>query len=392
MRSSARSAADVLAPLASRKDERAGLGRTFAIRLWDGSELPPPSGAAPVATLVVRSPAALARAVREPTEVGLGRAWVLGELDVEGDFEAALAAGEEMRGLSLGVRDKLAALAVARRHGALRLRSPERPRSEAQLSGRRHSLARDRDAVRHHYDVSNAFYGIVLGPTMVYSCAYFADPIEELEAAQERKLDVVCHKLRLQPGERFLDVGCGWGSLVLHAAARHDVHAVGITLSEPQAKLARERVAAAGVADRCEIRVADYRELDDGPYDKIASVAMVDHVGAAQLEEYAHALRSLLRLGGLLLNHGITRASPRPWDDKGFVARFVFPDGELESLDTIVRALERAGLEVRDVESLREHYALTLWLAQVLAGALGGRHSLPLARSALAARAREATS
>ena len=364
------SVADVLAPLTVRLDERTGGARSFAIRLWDGSELPPPGGTMPVATLVVRSPAALALVVREPNEVGIGRAWVAGELDVEGDLEEALGTGEAMRGLALGARDRLAALTVARRLGALHLRAPKPPRSEVRLSGRRHSLRRDRSAVRHHYDVSNAFFRIVLGPTMVYSCAYFADPDEGLDEAQERKLEVVCRKLMLQPGERFLDVGCGWGSLVLHAAERFGVHAVGITLSEPQAELARERVAAAGLADRCEIRVADYRELGDGPYDKIASVGMVEHVGAEKLGEYARTLRSLLRPGGLLLNHGITRASPRPWDDKSFVARFVFPDGELESVDTIVRELERAGLEVRDVESLREHYALTLrrWLANLAAG------------------------
>jgi cyclopropane-fatty-acyl-phospholipid synthase len=275
-----------------------------------------------------------------------------------------------MRGLSFGARDKLAALGAARRLGALRLRTPAPPDSEARMSGRRHSLRRDRAAVRHHYDVSNDSFRTVLGPSMVYSCAYFAEPGEELDAAQERKLDVVCRKLRLEPGERFLDVGCGWGSLVVHAAERYGVRAVGITLSEPQAEEARERAAQAGVAELCDIRVADYRELADGPYDKIASVGMVEHVGAANLPEYARTLRRLLRPGGLLLNHGITRAEPQAWDDRSFIARFVFPDGELESLGTVVHALEEEGLEVRDVESLREHYALTLrrWLANLAAG------------------------
>jgi cyclopropane-fatty-acyl-phospholipid synthase len=363
-------AAEVLGPLAERIDARIAGTRAFAVRFWDGSELPPPGGDSVEVTLVVRSPAALARILREPNEVGLGRAWISGELDVEGDLEQALAAGEAMRGVSLGTREKLAALAAARRLGALRLRPPAAPRSEARLSGHRHSLERDRAAVRHHYDVSNAFFRIVLGPTMVYSCAYFAGPDEELDTAQERKLDVVCRKLRLEPGERFLDVGCGWGALVVHAAERYGVRAVGITLSEPQAEYARERVADAGLADRCEIRVADYREVPDGPFDKIASIGMVEHVGAAKLGDYARTLRALLQPGGLLLNHGITRAAPRGWDDKSFVARFVFPDGELESLGTTVRALELAGLEVRDVESLREHYSLTLrrWLANLAAG------------------------
>jgi cyclopropane-fatty-acyl-phospholipid synthase len=364
------SAAEILAPLAERIDARAAETRRFAIRFWDGSELPPPGGNGPAVTLVVRTPAALARVLREPNEVGLGRAWISGELAVEGDLEQALAAGEAMRGVSLGVKDKLAALAAARRLGAVRLRPPARPTSEARLSGSRHSLQRDRAAVRHHYDVSNRFFRIVLGPTMVYSCAYFADPGEELESAQERKLDVVCRKLRLEPGERFLDVGCGWGALVVQAAKRYGVWAVGITVSEPQAEYARQRAAEAGVADRCEIRVADYREVADGPFDKIASVGMVEHVGTAMLGDYARTLRELLRPGGLLLNHGITRARPRGWDDKSFIARFVFPDGELESLGTTVRTFELAGLEVRDVESLREHYALTLrrWLANLAAG------------------------
>jgi cyclopropane-fatty-acyl-phospholipid synthase len=363
-------AAEILAPLAERIDARAAGRRGFAVRFWDGSKLPPSGGGAAVVTLVVRSPAALARVLREPNEVGLGRAWISGELDVEGDLEQALEAGEALRGVSLGARDKLAAFGAARRLGALRLRALGALRSEARLAGGRHSLQRDRAAVRHHYDVSNAFFRIVLGPTMVYSCAYFVDLSEGLEVAQERKLDVVCRKLRLEPDERFLDVGCGWGALVLHAAQRYGVRAVGITLSEPQADYARVRVAEAGIADRCEIRVADYRELEEGPFDKIASVGMVEHVGAARLGDYARTLRTLLRPGGLLLNHGITRASPRCWDDKSFISRFVFPDGELESLGTTVRTLELAGLEVRDIESLREHYSLTLrrWLANLAAG------------------------
>lgn len=364
-----RSAAAALAGVAARLDARAGGGRRFAIRFWDGSELPLPGGAGPEAVLVVRSPRALAYVLREPNELGLGRAWVSGDLDLEGDLDRALATAGSLR-VRLGGRDRLAALAAARRLGALGLRAPTPPAGEARLAGRRHSLRRDREAVRHHYDVSNAFYRIVLGPTMVYSCAYFDSPDEDLDAAQEGKLDLICRKLRLGPDDRLLDVGCGWGSLVLHAAERYGARAVGITLSEPQAELARERIGAAGLADRCEIRVADYREVSDGPYDKIASVGMVEHVGADKLGEYAESLRRLLRPGGLLLNHGITRVSPRPWDRKSFIASFVFPDGELESAATVIGALERAGLELRHVESLREHYALTLrrWLENLAAG------------------------
>lgn len=359
-------AAAALAGVAAQLDARAEDGRRFAIRFWDGSELPPPGGGEPDAVLVVRSPRALAYVLREPNELGLGRAWVAGDLDLEGDLDRALATVESLR-VRLDVRGRLAALTAARRLGALGLRPPAPPAGEARVAGRRHSLRRDREAVRHHYDVSNAFYRIVLGPTLVYSCAYFDSPEEGLDAAQERKLDVVCRKLRLREGDRLLDVGCGWGSLVLHAAERYGARPVGITLSEPQAELARERIRAAGLADRCEIRVADYRETSDGPYDKIASVGMVEHVGARRLDEYARTLRSLLRPGGLLLNHGITRAEPHPWNRKSFIASFVFPDGELVSAATAIGALERAGLELRDVESLREHYALTLrrWLANL---------------------------
>ena len=241
------------------------------------------------------------------------------------------------------------------------------PASELRGRGRRHSLDRDRIAVRHHYDVSNAFYRRLLGPSLVYSCAYFASPDESLEVAQERKLELVCQKLRLQAGERLLDIGAGWGSLLLHAARHHGVRGVGITLSEPQAAHARARVREAGLSDRIEIRVADYREVDDGPYDKIASVGMVEHVGIAHLGAYAARIARLLRPGGLLLNHGIARMFSDPAGAKSLIQRYVFPDGELPRLADVVTALQGGGLEPRDVESLREHYGLTLrrWLANL---------------------------
>jgi cyclopropane-fatty-acyl-phospholipid synthase len=231
-------------------------------------------------------------------------------------------------------------------------------------------LRRDRASVTHHYDVSNAFYELLLGPSLVYSCAYFASEDDSLERAQERKLELICRKLALQAGERILDVGCGWGSFVIHAAARHGVNALGVTLSEPQAELARQRIADAGLAGRVEVRVLDYRELDEQPFDRIASVGMYEHVGRAQLDTYVDVVHRLLRPGGLFLNHGITRIHTQPPRGPTFIGRYVFPDGELHPVTDIIGALEARGFETRDVESLREHYALTLrrWVANLAAG------------------------
>ena len=363
-----RGMAAAAAPIVERLDRLVPGARDFALRFWDGSEVPPATGdGAPRLTFVLRSPRALAYIARRPDQVGFGRAWVSGELDLEGDLEEALALRERFDDLGMTRGDRAALLRAARRLGALPLRAPAPPAAEARPRGRRHSLARDRAAVRHHYDVPEAFYRIVLGPSMTYSCAYFSSPEETLEAAQERKLELVCRKLALRPGQRLLDVGCGWGSLVLHAAGRHGVRAVGVTLSEPQAAFARERIREAGLADRCEIRVADYREVGDGPYDRIASIGMYEHVGEAQLPTYAAHLRGLLTPGGLVLNHGITRLVPRAPGADTFIARYVFPDGELHQLTAVLRAFEQEGLEVRDVESLREHYPLTLrrWAANL---------------------------
>jgi len=362
--------AEAVRPVVERIDRRAPGARDFGLRFWDGSEVPPPPTADDELTLVVRDPVALAYALRQPNELGFGRAWVTGALDVDGDLERGLALRDRFGGLRLSAADRLAALRAVARLGGVRLRGPAVPASEAPVGrGRRHSLDRDRVAVRHHYDVSNAFYRMVLGPTMVYSCAYFSSPDDTLEVAQTRKLETICRKLRLRAGDRLLDIGCGWGTLVLHAAREHGARAVGVTLSQPQAELARERIRAAGLSDRCEIRVADYREVDDGPYDKVSSVGMYEHVGRAQLGEYAGRVTRLLREGGLFLNHGIVRAQPRLWDKHSFIARYVFPDGELHPVGAVVDAMEQAGLEVRDDEALREHYALTLrrWVANLAA-------------------------
>jgi cyclopropane-fatty-acyl-phospholipid synthase len=356
-----------------------------AVRFWDGSCLPgtkPKADGHEPPVVVAAAPRAMAHLLHRPDQVGLARAWVDGSLTVPGDLEDVLALRGSMPEVRLSLRDRvrLAAMAAVAA-GPSVLRMPPRPAIEASVGrrrgprrsdradGRRHSLRRDREAVRHHYDVSNEFYRLVLGPTMVYSCAYFSSPDDTLDEAQERKLDLICRKLHLQPGERLLDIGCGWGSLVLHAAAKYGARAVGVTLSEPQARLARERVRERGLDDRVEIRVADYRELRDGPYAKIASVGMYEHVGRAELGRYVRCVDKLLAPGGLFLNHGIARLhSAQPTTDT-FISRYVFPDGELHPVGALVDELAAARLEVRDVESLREHYPLTLrrWVANLQA-------------------------
>jgi cyclopropane-fatty-acyl-phospholipid synthase len=338
------------------------------LRFWDGSELRGDDVSDRV--VILRDPSALAHLLRSPGQLGLARAWVEGSLDIEGDLESVLRARGAFAGVRVSPPDRARLAAAALRAlGPRALKPPPIPPIEARLHGRRHWLTRDRDAVRHHYDVSNRFYQLVLGPTMVYSCAYFDTPDGTLEAAQERKLDLICRKLRLAEDERLLDVGCGWGSLVIHAAAHYGASAVGVTLSEPQAELARERVAAAGLQDRVEIRVQDYREVADGPYDKIASVGMYEHVGRAELGRYARVVARLLRPGGLFLNHGITRLVAHRPEADAFISHYVFPDGELHPVTDMLAVMQSAGFEIRDVESLREHYPLTLrrWVANLSA-------------------------
>ncbi len=397
----------------------------FTLKFWDGSTLP---GESPTPVTVLRSPRALAYLLRAPNQVGLARAWVTGVLDVEGDVEALLAARDRFQGIALSAADRAKLLlAAARAAPSAVVRRARIPAIEMAPRGRRHSLARDRAAVRHHYDVSNDFYRLVLGPSMTYSCAYFDSSEDTLEEAQGRKHELICRKLRLSAGERLLDIGCGWGSLLLHAAERHGARGVGVTLSESQAELARDRVREAGLGDLVEIRVADYRELRDGPFDKIASVGMYEHVGRAELAGYTARVARLLRPGGLFLNHGIARLASEQPGPNTFINRYIFPDGELHPVTEVQAAMQGAGLEVRDVESLREHYPLTLrrWLAnleanadraveivgsererawwlylvasavgfedgeitiyQVLAARLGGQHHLPLDRADLIA-------
>jgi cyclopropane-fatty-acyl-phospholipid synthase len=335
------------------------------LRGWDGS-LAGPAGAPVVA---VRSRRALRRLLWSPGQLGLGRAYVSGEIDVEGDMFATFAAASAVGRLAETgpiptptLRERLGLLGTAVRLGAIGP-EPAPPAEEADLgrAGRRHSRARDAAAIAHHYDVSNDFYELVLGPSMVYSCAVWETPETGLDAAQEAKLDLVCRKLGLRPGFRLLDVGCGWGSMAIHAARDYGVTVVGITLSEEQARMARKRVAEAGLTDKVDIRVQDYRAVDDEPFDAISSIGMAEHVGRDQMPRYVAQLHSLLRPGGRLLNHAIAwNAGTSTWDPDTFIARYVFPDGELLGLGEMVGLLESRDFEVIDVEALRQHYALTL--------------------------------
>jgi cyclopropane-fatty-acyl-phospholipid synthase len=335
------------------------------VRFWDGSTL---RGESTTPVAVVRSPQALAYLLRAPNQIGMARAWVTGAIDVEGGLEAALAVRNRFNGIALSPleRLRLAAAAVRAAPAVLLARAPV-PSIEAASRGRRHSLLRDRTAVRHHYDVSNDFYRLVLGPSLTYSCAYFEAPEDTLEDAQQQKHELICRKLRLSPGERLLDIGCGWGSLLMHAASHYGVRGVGVTLSEPQAALARRRMAEHGLSGQVDVRVSDYRQIADGPFDKVVSVGMYEHVGASELGNYASIVASLLRPGGLFLNHGITRLTSEEPSHDTFITRYIFPDGELHPVTRIQTTMQSAGLEVRDVESLREHYPMTLrrWLANL---------------------------
>ncbi len=334
--------------------------RDFAIRLWDGTTWDADCPGTERFTLVIRHPGALRRMFFPPNQLNLGEAYIYEDFDIEGDIIAAFTLGDFLCHLHWGLLDKV-------RYGKYLLDFPPAPHPhaedrEAHLRGVRHSRRRDRLAVTYHYNVSNDFYRLWLDERMVYSCAYFAFPEEGLDDAQERKLDYICRKLRLREGERLLDIGCGWGGLVRHAAKHYSVEALGITLSEPQAKLADERISQAGLTGRCRVEVCDYRDLEgEGCYDKIVSVGMFEHVGKARLAEYFGRAFRLLRPGGAFLNHGI--ASSPSWPEPAgpsFVEHYVFPDGQLLPVSETLHAAEGSGFEVRDLESLREHYALTL--------------------------------
>jgi len=344
-----------------------GTDLPIGFRAYDGTTLGPPD---PPASIVVHSSDALRRMVTAPGELGLARAYVAGDIDLEGDIFAALELRNRIAGAKIGLREILAILQVL---GLSAFRPLPPPPEEARPRGRLHSRGRDAAAIQHHYDVGNEFYELLLGDTMTYSCAVWEDPEHHdpsgLDAAQSAKYELICRKLDLQPGQRLLDVGCGWGGMTRHAVLHHGVRAVGITLSPEQARWARERNEREGLSDRIEIRLQDYRDISDGPFDAISSIGMFEHVGRARLREYFTRLYSLLPPEGRLLNHAISRPpnDGERINPRGFMARYVFPDGELIEVGSVVTELQSVGFEARHVEDLREHYALTLraWVANL---------------------------
>jgi cyclopropane-fatty-acyl-phospholipid synthase len=336
--------------------------RDFDVRFWDGTILPSRTIDRKF-TLVVNSPGALRRAFRPPVDLNAGTAFVAGALDVEGDVPSALLTMEAVNGRRAPIDLARIAFLLARLP-----REHQNGVPGAQLSGEQHSRERDRAAISYHYDHPVDFYRTFLDRDLVYSCAYYDDGIDDLDSAQQAKLDLVLRKLRLQPGMTFLDIGCGWGSLVLKAA-KAGATALGITLSRVQCDEANRRIAEAGLQERAHVELCDYRDLGEQRFDRIASIGMFEHVGRRKAREYFLAAFRALRPGGLFLNHAIAEQTPGRTGGRahGFIDRYVFPDGELVAVSDGLAIAERAGFEVRDVENLREHYARTLraWVANI---------------------------
>lgn len=350
--------------------------RAFDIRLWDGTLIPAEQPSR--ITMRIDLPGAVKRMFSPPVEYNLAEAYIRGDFEVEGSlidiFQSARAVMDAPR--LLRELPKLMPL-----YARLPSDPPAREieRGPASLSGGQHSKDRDKAALQYHYDVGNDFYALWLGRQMVYTCAYFITGHEDISTAQEQKLDHICRKLRLQAGETLLDIGCGWGGLVIHAAQHYGVKAVGVTLAQKQHAYAHQRIQQLGLQDRAEVRLMDYRDLGDESFDKLVSIGMFEAVGKSHMPEYfAHAFR-LLKPQGVFLNHGISSyrmeyeryAGLRKWLDDVLIGagkfgdKYIFPDGELVPLNDVNRFAEQASFEVRDVENLREHYALTLrrWVA-----------------------------
>ena len=360
-------------PLANVVHHMIGSPDELAVEAYDGSGVQPPGARC---TIGINHPDAIRRFLQHPGELGLARGFVSGDLDIDGDIYALL--DKTFDGLRPHVgRAELGELLKAAGPEVVRRIPP--PPEEAKVHGRLHTLRRDAEVIAHHYDVSNDFYELVLGPAMTYSCAVFRSPDDSLETAQLQKHDLVCRKLALEPDMRLLDVGCGWGSMLMHAAGEYGVRGVGITISQRQAELAEKRIAEAGLADRVEIRLQDYRDLDDGPFDAISSIGMLEHVGRAHMPEYNRVLFANLAPGGRFLNHGICRGAPGDPRNRSqhikqalrrigsaigtdsaskirgaLMKRYVFPDGELHDVGLLAQLMAEEGFEIRHEESLRE--------------------------------------
>ncbi|GAA2870051.1 class I SAM-dependent methyltransferase [Streptosporangium fragile] len=347
------------------------MGPETGVRLvaYDGSKA---GSASADITVEVKTPTAVAYLAQAPGELGLARAYVSGHIDVHGDLYTLLS---RMWALTLNDIPLGEKLAAARALGVrpLLTRVPPPPqevrRSMLARLGSRHAKQRDAEAIHHHYDVSNTFYRWVLGPSMAYTCAVFPEQDATLEEAQRVKFDLVARKLGLKPGMRLLDVGCGWGGMVMHAAREYGVKVLGVTLSRQQAEWAQKAIAEAGLGELAEVRHMDYRDVKETGFDAVSSIGLTEHIGKEQLPFYFRFLYDKLVPGGRLLNHCITRPTgvEKTINAGGFINRYVFPDGELESVGYLARQIEDIGFEIRHEENLREHYAQTLryWCANL---------------------------
>jgi cyclopropane-fatty-acyl-phospholipid synthase len=350
--------------------------RAFVIRLWNGYELPATTH--PTFTLVLNHPGALKRMFTPPVELSLGEAFIYGDFEIEGDIFSVFSLMDDFAARSFSTGELVSILRewlALPSSGGTRLEG----RGPARLRGAIHSLQRDRAAIQYHYDVGNDFYSLWLDRYLQYSCGYFPTGTEDLDTAQERKLEHICRKLRLRAGERLLDIGCGWGGLANYAARHYGVDVLGVTLSKNQRTYADEHIARAGLGELVTVELMDYRDLGDESFDKIVSVGMFEHVGRSHLPEYFAQVYRLLKPGGLFLNHGISQRAGIDAEQQGFIQqrilglgtfqqKYIFPDGELTPVSQVNVLAEQAGFEVRDLENLREHYALTLrqWVKHLM--------------------------